>query len=372
MILKPNCPTWSSALTKCEVIFDVSGHQTRLNELDELAASPGFWNDQTAAKATIDEANRHRTILKPFNELLSSLEDVSVFLELAEEEDDEAHRNDTLKEASSGAEKCEERFKALEFQSLLSGKLDTHNAYATLHAGAGGTESCDWADMLFRMYTRYCENNGLALEIVEYQAGDEAGVKSVTFSVSGLHAYGYMSAERGVHRLVRISPFDANKRRHTSFAALDVVAEVDDDTEVDIGEDELRVDTFRSSGAGGQHVNVTDSAVRITHIPTGIVVACQAERSQHKNKAKAMKVLRSRVYEWQQDQKRKDLEKFYGEKGEIAWGSQIRSYVMQPYTMVKDHRTSAETSNVSAVLDGDIHMFIEAYLKKRAKDSVED
>jgi peptide chain release factor 2 len=181
-----------------------------------------------------------------------------------------------------------------------------------------------------------------------------------------------MSAERGVHRLVRISPFDANKRRHTSFAALDVVAEVDDDTEVDIGEDELRVDTFRSSGAGGQHVNVTDSAVRITHIPTGIVVACQAERSQHKNKAKAMKVLRSRVYEWQQDQKRKDLEKFYGEKGEIAWGSQIRSYVMQPYTMVKDHRTSAETSNVSAVLDGDIHMFIEAYLKKRAKDATED
>jgi len=297
---------------------------------------------------------------------------VRVFLELSEEEDDEIHRDATVKEAASAIGVSEKRFKELELQSLLSGELDAHNAYATLHAGAGGTESCDWADMLFRMYTRYCEKNGLKLEIVEFQPGDEAGIKSVTFSVSGVHAYGYMSAERGVHRLVRISPFDSNKRRHTSFAAIDVVAEVDDDVEVDISEGDLRVDTYRSSGAGGQHVNVTDSAVRITHIPTGIVVACQAERSQHKNKAKAMKVLRSRVYEWMLDQQRKDLEKFYGEKGEIAWGSQIRSYVMQPYTMVKDHRTNAETSNVNAVLDGDIQIFIEAYLKKRAKDAVEN
>ena len=232
-----------------------------------------------------------------------------------------------------------------------------------MHAGAGGTESCDWADMLFRMYRRYCEGHGFSCEILEYQSGDEVGIKSVTLLVSGTYAYGYMKAERGVHRLVRISPFDANKRRHTSFAALDVVAELADDIEVEINDSDLRIDTYRSSGAGGQHVNTTDSAVRITHFPTGIVVACQAERSQHMNKAKAMKILRARVYELMLDQKRKDMEKFYGEKGDIAWGHQIRSYVLQPYTMVKDHRTSLETSNVSAVLDGNITGFIEAYLK---------
>jgi peptide chain release factor 2 len=220
--------------------------------------------------------------------------------------------------------------------------------------------------MLLRMYRRYCERHGFDASIIEYQPGDEAGVRHATLMVSGTFAYGYMKAERGVHRLVRISPFDANKRRHTSFAAMDVVAEVDDDVDVEIRDEDLRIDTYRSSGAGGQHVNTTDSAVRLTHLPTGIVVACQAERSQHKNKAMAMKLLRARVYEWTLDQKRKDMEKFYGEKGEIAWGSQIRSYVMQPYTMVKDHRTLAETSNVNAVLDGDIQLFIEAYLKWQA------
>lgn len=223
--------------------------------------------------------------------------------------------------------------------------------------------------MLLRMYRRYCEERGFDLEIMEYQPGDEAGIKSVTFLVAGPYAYGYMKAERGVHRLVRISPFDANKRRHTSFAALDVVAEVADDIDVDLNEGDLRIDTYRASGAGGQHVNTTDSAVRVTHMPTGIVVACQAERSQHMNKAKAMKILRARVYELMLDRKRKDMEKFYGEKGDIAWGSQIRSYVLQPYTMVKDHRTNVETSNVSAVLDGNILDFIEAYLRKTVKDT---
>jgi len=223
--------------------------------------------------------------------------------------------------------------------------------------------------MLLRMYRRYCEERGFETEMLEYSPGDEAGVKSATILVSGPYAYGYMKAERGVHRLVRISPFDSNSRRHTSFAALDVVAEVADDVDVDIKDDELRVDTYRSSGAGGQHVNTTDSAVRITHLPTGIVVACQAERSQHKNRAVAMKMLRARVYEWMLDRKRKDMEKFYGEKGEIAWGSQIRSYVLQPYTMVKDLRTGEETSNVNAVLDGSIDAFIEAYLKMKASEN---
>jgi peptide chain release factor 2 len=352
---------------KCEVIFDVASHEEKLARLDEQAASADFWNDPNAARATIAQANRHRAVIKPFRDLQETLDDAEVMLELASEESDEGMQSPMVTEASDMLKAGEKAFDALELQSLLSGELDASNAYVTLHAGAGGTESCDWADMLYRMFSRYCEIQGFDLEVHDYQAGDEAGIKSVTFAVSGPYAYGYMSAERGVHRLVRISPFDANKRRHTSFAAVDVVAEVDDDMDVEIQDCDMRVDTYRASGAGGQHVNTTDSAVRITHLPTGIVVACQAERSQHKNKAKAMKMLRARVYEWTQDQKRKDLERFYGEKGEIAWGSQIRSYVLQPYTMVKDHRTGAETSNVQAVLDGDIGMFIEAYLKHSLK-----
>ena len=287
-----------------------------------------------------------------------------MLVELAESEEDEGQRNQAIGEAESTLGKAGRLCQKLELTSLLSGELDSNNAYLTLHAGAGGTESCDWADMLFRMYRRYCERHDLEVEAVDIEQGDEAGIKSVTFLVSGAYAYGYMKTERGVHRLVRISPFDSNKRRHTSFAALDVVAEVDDDLDVDIDEEDLRIDTYRSSGAGGQHVNTTDSAVRLTHLPTGIVVSCQAERSQHKNKARAMKILRAKVYEYMLDQKRKDMEKFYGNKGEIAWGSQIRSYVLQPYTMVKDHRTNHETSNVNAVLDGDIQSFIEAQLKR--------
>lgn len=291
-----------------------------------------------------------------------------MLLEIAEEEDDEQQQSRTLSEADDVVKRAESLFSALELKSLLSGKLDGNNAYLTLHAGAGGTESCDWADMLFRMYRRYSERNGFDFSVVDFQAGDEAGIKSVTFLVSGDFAYGYMKSERGVHRLVRISPFDSNKRRHTSFAALDVVAEIDDDIDVEIADADVRVDTYRASGAGGQHINKTDSAVRMTHLPTGIVVACQSERSQHKNRAYALKLLRAKIYEYQMDQKRQDLEKFYGKKGEIAWGSQIRSYVMQPYTMVKDHRTGCDYSNVSAVLDGDIGVFIEAYLKKMATD----
>jgi len=314
----------------------------------------------------INEANRHRAVLKPFGQLSDTLEEAGLMIELAREEEDEQQGGRAVADAAELLAQAEDAFDSLEIQSLLSGKLDSNNAYLTLHAGAGGTESCDWADMLLRMYRRYAEREGYDCAIIDFQPGEEAGVRRVTLSVSGPYAYGYLKSERGVHRLVRISPFDANKRRHTSFAAMDVVAEVDDDVDVEIKDEDLRIDTYRSSGAGGQHVNTTDSAVRLTHLPTGIVVACQAERSQHKNRAMAMKLLRAKVYEWILDQKRRDMEKFYGEKGEIAWGSQIRSYVMQPYTMVKDHRTSAETSNVNAVLDGDIQAFIEAYLKHSA------
>lgn len=294
------------------------------------------------------------------------MEEIELLVELAEAEEDEAQRGQALAEAENPLVRAESFLGKLELTSLLGGELDCHSAYLTLHAGAGGTESCDWADMLFRMYRRYCERQGFELQTVDYEAGDEAGIKHVTFLVSGSYAYGYMKNERGVHRLVRISPFDANKRRHTSFAALDVVAEVDEDIDVEIDEKDLRVDTYRSSGAGGQHVNTTDSAVRITHLPTGIVSASQAERSQHKNRSQAMKVLRAKLYEYMLDQKRKDMEKFYGNKGEIAWGSQIRSYVLQPYTMVKDHRSRHETSNVNAVLDGEIQPFIEAQLRNYA------
>lgn len=357
-------PAW----TRCGGIFDVADLAEKVAALDAKAVEPGFWDDPNKARAVIDETNRYRAVLKPFDAVASSLEDAELMIELSEQEEDAAQRNQAVKDVAVSLDGAEKDFERLEMQSLLSGELDGSNAYLTLHAGAGGTESCDWAEMLLRMYRYYCEHNGLSLEILELSPGDEAGIKSATILVSADFAYGYLKAERGVHRLVRISPFDSAKRRHTSFVALDVVAEVADDIDVEILDEDLRVDTYRSSGAGGQHVNTTDSAVRITHLPTGIVVACQAERSQHKNRAKAMKMLRARVYEWKLDQTRKDMEKFYGEKGEIAWGSQIRSYVLQPYTMVKDHRTSEETSNVSAVLDGALQPFIEAYLKKQAAE----
>lgn len=354
---------------KCEVIFDVAERESILAELDTLAASPDFWNDSNKAKQVIDKSNQQRTVLKPFQSVASKVEDIHVLIEMAGEETPGPDRDHAFKEASDILDAVVVEFERLELQSLLCGELDGNNAYLTLHAGAGGTESCDWADMLYRMFTRYCERNGFDAEVIEQSAGDEAGIKSVTMLVSGPNAYGYLKSERGVHRLVRISPFDSQKRRHTSFAALDVVAEIDDDVDVEIKTEDVRVDTYRSSGAGGQHVNTTDSAVRITHIPSGIVVACQAERSQHKNRAKAEKLLKAKLYEWILDQKRKDMEKFYSNKGEIAWGSQIRSYVLQPYTMVKDHRTKEETSNVNAVLDGDIQRFLEAHLKFSAESN---
>jgi len=330
-------------------------------------AAPSFWDDQSKARETIEQANACRLIVNPYATLATRVEEAGLLIELAEVEEDAAEQARAVAAALGELDQAERAFAKLEFRSLLGGEDDSQNAYVELHAGAGGTESCDWAEMLLRMYRRYCDDHEFAVTVLELQPGEEAGLKRATLQVEGTFAYGHLKAERGVHRLVRISPFDANKRRHTSFASVDVIPEVDDAIEVQIEENELRVDTYRASGAGGQHVNTTDSAVRITHIPTGIVVACQAERSQHKNRSKALKLLRARIREYMLDQQRQDREKHYGEKGEIAWGNQIRSYVLQPYTMVKDLRTGVETGNVSAVLDGALDPFVEAYLKHSRK-----
>ena len=299
-------------------------------------------------------------IVAPQTALKQRVDDLNALFELAEEsEPDEA----LAVELAEETRKLHSDLDKIEIESFLCGPLDSSNAIMTIHAGAGGTESCDWAEMLFRMYMRWGERRGFKVEIEDVQDGEEAGVSRITFRIVGANAYGYAKAERGVHRLVRISPFDANKRRHTSFASVDVIAEIEDDIDMDIKEEDLKIDTYRSSGKVGQHVNKTESAVRITHIPSGIVVACQNERSQFKNKASAMKILKSRLYEKLLDQKRAEMDRFYGEKGEISWGNQIRSYVFQPYQMVKDLRTGAETGNLQAVMDGDIDLFINAWLR---------
>jgi peptide chain release factor 2 len=325
-------------------------------------SAPDFWNDKDAAREVIDRVSLLKGRVNPWKALHSEVSDLLVLMELAEAEDEGPEKAATLKDIEDQLNKVEPEYEALELRSLLNGPHDSGNAIVSIHAGAGGTESCDWADMLLRMYRRWIERNGYDEELIDYQPGDEAGVKNVTFLVKGAYAYGYLYPERGVHRLVRISPFDAQSRRHTSFASVDVLPELSDDIDIEIKEEELRVDTYRSSGAGGQHVNTTDSAVRITHLPTNIVVQCQNERSQHKNRATAMKILKARLYEREQEERRASMEKLYGEKGEIAWGNQIRSYVLQPYTMVKDHRTNQEIGNAQGVLDGAIDPFIQAYL----------
>ncbi len=348
-----------------EVIFDVDAKRIKHEELEARAAAPDFWNDANRAKSVIAETNALKDVFEPFDEIQKAMEDVELMLELTAAETDEAQAKAAATECVGMMKALEAAYRRFELKSLLSDKLDANSAYLSLNAGAGGTESCDWAQMLLRMFSRYCERAGYGVLVMDLIRGDEAGVKSVTLQITGPYAYGYLKGERGVHRLVRISPFDSNKRRHTSFVACDIVAEIDDSIDINIDEKDLRVDTFRASGAGGQHVNKTDSAIRIVHIPTGVVVSCQAERSQHTNRDKAMKMLAAKLYELERDRQSKEMEKFYGDKGEIAWGSQIRSYVLQPYQMVKDHRTGAETGNVDAVLDGDIELFIEAYLKMK-------
>jgi len=342
--------------------FDVDNKRLKIAELDAAMAAQNFWDNRENAQKIISEATWLKGVVSPQIAFSKKVEDLKALCELLEES---AENDDALiKELSDEAAKLSEQLDKIEIESFLSGKLDHCNAIVTIHAGAGGTESCDWAEMLMRMYTRWAERRGYGVEFEDIMAGEEAGVSRVTFRLIGRNAYGYAKAERGVHRLVRISPFDSNKRRHTSFSSVDVIAEIEDEiTGIEIKDDDLKTDTYRSSGKGGQHVNKTESAVRLTHIPTGLVVACQNERSQHKNKELAMKILKSRIYEKMQDEKRAEMEKFYGQKGEISWGNQIRSYVFQPYQMVKDLRTGAETGNVQAVMDGDLDMFVNAWLR---------
>lgn len=320
---------------------------------------PGFWNDQQSSNKLVQELKGLKSIVDPWQKHKEKSQELEELIEISDPQD-QSFLNQIKKEIDNFSNELVD----LELKSILSGEFDARNAILSINAGAGGTESCDWVSMLLRMYTRWSENKGYKLQMTDMLPGEEAGIKNVTLRIIGDYAYGYLKAERGVHRLVRISPFDSNKRRHTSFASVDVIPEVTEDVMVDIKEEDLRIDTYRSSGAGGQHVNVTDSAVRITHLPTGIVATCQNERSQHQNKETAMNILKARLYELERRKKEEKLTSLQGTKQKIEWGSQIRSYVMQPYQMVKDHRTEVETGNVQAVMDGDIEMFIAAYLKK--------
>jgi peptide chain release factor 2 len=342
-----------------ETIFDISGKRKEISKLEGKMGRSGFWDDQAGARTVTETLSRVKEIVDAWERVRKEAEDCGVFLELLRAEEEEG----AAAEIEKDLDRIEGEYRDLELKSMLGDPHDRAGAIMMIHAGAGGTESCDWVAMLLRMYRRWAEQRGYAVEVLDMTPGEEAGFRSITLSVKGEYAYGYLKAERGVHRLVRISPFDANKRRHTSFASADVVPEMEGEREVEIEEDELRLDTFRAHGAGGQHVNKTDSAVRITHLPTGIVVQCQNERSQHKNRVTAMRVLTARVAEHFRRIKEEELARERGEKREIGWGSQIRSYVFQPYQMVKDHRTKHETGNVQAVMDGDIQPFIESYLR---------
>ncbi len=322
---------------------------------------PDFWNDQEMAQKVISEANGLKDQVHEFYELNESFENLEVTYELVKEESDA----ELQAELEEELQQLTDRLGQFELQLLLSEEYDKNNAILELHPGAGGTESQDWGSMLLRMYTRWAEKKGFKVETLDYLPGDEAGIKSVTLAIKGHNAYGYLKAEKGVHRLVRISPFDSSGRRHTSFASCEVMPELNDDIEVEIRTEDLRVDTYRSSGAGGQHVNKTESAIRITHLPTGIVVSCQTERSQIQNRERAMNMLRAKLYQREIEEKEKALLEIRGEQKEIGWGSQIRSYVFHPYSMVKDHRTGAETGNVQAVMDGELDQFINSYLRSR-------
>jgi peptide chain release factor 2 len=322
---------------------------------------PDFWNDQQAAQTVISEANGLKDQVHEFYKLNESFENLELTYELVKEENDEELRTELEDELGQ----LTGRLSQFELQLLLSEEYDKNNAILELHPGAGGTESQDWGSMLLRMYTRWAEKKGFKVETLDYLPGDEAGIKSVTLAIKGHNAYGYLKAEKGVHRLVRISPFDSSGRRHTSFVSCEVMPELNDDIQIEVRTEDLKIDTYRATGAGGQHINTTDSAVRITHLPTNVVVTCQSERSQIKNRDAAMKMLKSKLYQLEIERQEQELLEIRGEQKEIGWGSQIRSYVFHPYSMVKDHRTSAESGNVQAVMDGDLDQFIDAYLRSR-------
>lgn len=336
-------------------------------ELDQKTMAPDFYSDMEAAGKILQKIKGLKNKIESYEALYSAWDDLTTLVALAIEEEDIS----VLGEVKSGFLELNTRLNSMKLETLLSGKYDASNAILTLHAGAGGTEAQDWCEMLYRMYTRWAERRGFKTETIDFLDGEEAGIKSVTFRIEGLNAYGYAKCEKGVHRLVRISPFDSSGRRHTSFASLDVMPEIDDDIEINISPEDLKVDTYRASGAGGQHINKTESAIRITHLPTGVVVTCQNERSQHKNRDMAMKMLKSKLVEIAEREQKEKIEDLKGVQLEIGWGSQIRSYVFHPYSMVKDHRTSFETGNTGAVMDGDLDGFIDSYLTALSRGELE-
>ncbi len=366
-----NCPNgWST----CGTVFEIPKKEKEIEELEKKSTAPDFWNDNEKAQLTMRDLATRREWVSAWKNLDRKRQDAGAMLDLAEEANDES----VYREAETEIGDFQKAVEALEFRNMLSGEHDQNNAIITLHPGAGGTESQDWTQMLYRMYLRWIERSGFKYEVIDLQAGDEAGLKDAAIEVTGPYAYGYLKAEAGVHRLVRISPFDANKRRHTSFASVFVLPEIDNNIDIKVEEKDLRVDTYRASGAGGQHVNKTSSAVRMTHIPTGIVVQCQNERSQLRNREMAMKLLLAKLYQLKLEQDKSKFSDLEKSKKDIAWGSQIRSYVFHPYNLVKDHRTGVSTGNVQAVMDGDLDEFIKAYLmgkrynKKGGADVMEE
>ncbi len=337
-----------------------------LNALEHKMTAPGFWDSQNAAKKVIDRANIIKKQIEPLGGLEQRVEEFPVLVELAKEQGDVQ----SIKEVEAEFANIEKAIARYELDLLLSGPLDRGSAFMTIHAGAGGTEACDWADMLMRMYVRWAERHGCKVQIIDHQEGDDVGTRSATLEIQGENAFGFLKCERGVHRLVRISPFDAAKKRHTSFASIDVTPDNEEDINIEIRDEDLKVDTYRSGGKGGQNVNKVETAVRITHVPSGVIVACQVERSQPKNRAKALSMLKAKLYQIEEDKRQAEVARQYGEKMDIGWGSQIRSYVFQPYQMVKDLRTGEKTSDISGVMDGDLDAFIEAKLRgKKAGDA---
>lgn len=345
------------------MLFEIDKLKEEIKNLEEKTFAPNFWDDPQEAQKVLQNLNELKETVEKYETIKKKWEDLMTLIELGLESADE----EIFKEITHEAEKFKKEFEKMKIQTLLNGKYDKNNAILSLHAGAGGTEAQDWVQMLLRMYTRWAEDKGYRVKVMDMLPGEEAGIKSVTVLIEGPYAYGYLRAEQGVHRLVRISPFDAAGRRHTSFASVDVIPEIDDDIEIEIKPEDLKIETFRAGGAGGQHVNKTESAVRITHLPTGIVVTCQNERSQQSNKNTAMKILKAKLFNLYMEEQQKKIKELRGEQKEIAWGNQIRSYVFHPYSLVKDHRTGVEVGNVQSVMDGDIDVFINAYLKMKSQ-----